>query len=372
MPVKCGMIIKAMEAMAPINLAESWDNPGLIVGSPAQEIKKVLVALDVTPEVASRAAVEGIDMIVAHHPLIFNAIKKVRTDSTVGKTLAILLKNDIAVYAAHTNLDSAAGGINDLLADRLGLADCRPLEANDADKLVKLAVFVPEGHIETVRSAITKAGAGHIGKYSHCTFQVSGLGTFLPLAGTQPFIGEQGKLERVPEMRLETIVPATILPQVVAEMVAAHPYEEVAYDVYPLANSYSSQGLGRIGRIMEPMALNDFSQMIKTALKVEFVKVVGNGDRKVQVVAVCGGAGSDFVARAIELGADVLVTGDVKYDAALEALDLGLAVIDAGHFATERLMVNAVSTYLQECSARNSWLIDVKADNRDKDVFYIV
>ncbi|MBP2649662.1 MAG: NGG1p interacting factor 3 protein [Firmicutes bacterium] len=372
MSVKCDRIIKAIEELAPINLAESWDNPGLMVGSASQDIEKVLVALDVTPEVANKAVEAGVDLIIAHHPLIFHAIKNIRTDSPLGKTLSVLIKHDIAVYAAHTNLDSAAGGVNDLLADKLGLSDCQPLEPSSAGKLLKLVVFVPESHSDKVRDAVTRAGAGHIGKYSHCTFSTGGIGTFLPLNGTNPFIGKIGQLEQAGEVRLETILPEKASAKVVTAMLEAHPYEEVAYDLYPLSQTIADIGMGRVGELAEPVSLLNFAQTVKGALGVDFLRVVGDQSKKIKTVAVCGGAGSSFINQALKLGADVLVTGDIKYDEGQQGRDLGIGLIDAGHFPTERLMVNAITTYLQQYAENNEWTLKVKADESDKDVFYIV
>jgi len=371
MSVKCQQIIEAIEELAPVQLAESWDNPGLIVGGVNQDIRKVLVALDVTPQVAQKAVEEGVNLIIAHHPLIFHAVKSIRTDTPLGSTLATLLKNDIAVYAAHTNLDSAAGGVNDLLANRLGLTDCRPLIPGNASKLMKLVVFVPKEHSDNVREAICAAGAGHIGKYSHCTFSACGTGTFLPLTGTNPYAGEIGKLESTAEVRLETVVPEEKAGKVIKAMLAVHPYEEVAYEMFPLHQTMTSSGMGRVGKLPETVTFAEFAQTVKAALEVDFVKLVGTADRKVKTVAVCGGAGSSFIRQALELGADALVTGDIKYDEGQLGRDLEIGLIDAGHFATERLMVQAVSDYLKHYSVNHGWELTVEADPSNKDVFYI-
>ncbi|MDR3591481.1 MAG: Nif3-like dinuclear metal center hexameric protein [Negativicutes bacterium] len=368
MSVTCGKIIDAVERLAPRHLAESWDNVGLLVGSPEQAITKILVTLDVTPELAAQAGRDGVNMIVAHHPLIFQALKSIRTDLPLGRTLAGLLKADIAVLAVHTNLDAAAGGVSAVLASRLGLTDCRPL-AGQGEKLVKLVVFVPESHAEQVRAAITAAGAGHIGNYSHCTFQTAGTGTFLPLAGTNPFSGQQGKLEYAAEFRLETILPEAVSEPVISAMLQAHPYEEVAYDLYSLNNQIVTAGLGRVGEFSEPLRLGELIGRVKAGLQLESVRFVGDADRFVKVAAVCGGAGGSLIGPAAAAGADVLVTGDVKYHEALEAHQLGLAVIDAGHFATERPAVDALVAYLKDCAATSGWAVTVDADTVSRDIF---
>jgi dinuclear metal center YbgI/SA1388 family protein len=369
MSVTCRTIIDAIDRLAPRHLAESWDNVGLLVGAPDQEITKILVTLDVTPELAVRAGREGVNLIVAHHPLFFQALKSIRTDLPIGRTLAGLIKADIALLAVHTNLDAATDGVSDILAARLGLAASRPL-AGQAERLVKLVVFVPESHAEQVRAAITTAGAGHIGNYSHCTFQTAGTGTFLPLAGTNPFSGQQGKLEYAPEFRLETILPEASSGQVITAMLQAHPYEEVAYDLYPLNNQLFTAGLGRVGEFSEPLPLAELIEKVKSGLQLDSVRVVGDAGRLVKVVAVCGGAGGSLISRAAAAGADVLVTGDVKYHEAQEACQLGLAVIDAGHFATERPAVDAVVAYLKDCAASGGWMVTVDADTLSKDVFH--
>jgi dinuclear metal center YbgI/SA1388 family protein len=359
----------ALERLAPRRLAAGWDNVGLLVGSPAQEVASLLVALDVTPQVAELAAAEGIDMIVAHHPLILKTLNAIRTDTPQGRTLATLLAAGIAVGAAHTNLDAAAGGVNDVLAARLGLTELRPLVVDGRERFLKLAVFVPESHIEEVRQAVAAAGAGHIGNYSHCTFQAPGTGTFLPLEGTKPFIGAQGRLEYAPEYRLETILPEDSAPRVIDAMLRAHPYEEVAYDLYALENPGREFGLGRVGRLTVPEPFAAFADRVKSALGLAHLRVAGPTEREVATVAVCGGSGASLLTAAA--GADVFVTGDVKYHEALEAADIGLALVDAGHFATERPVVEAVAAHLAACAADGGWNVAIKTDTLSGDVFRV-
>jgi dinuclear metal center YbgI/SA1388 family protein len=358
-----------MERLAPRDLAAGWDNVGLLVGSPEQEVASLLVTLDVTPQVADMAATAGAGMIVAHHPLILKGLTAIRTDAPPGRTLAVLLAAGIAVYAAHTNLDAADGGVNDVLAARLGLTDVRPLTADGREKLLKLAVFVPESHVEGVRQAVAAAGAGHIGNYSHCTFQTPGTGTFLPLAGTKPFIGEQDKLEYAAEFKLETILPQRLAARVINAMLAAHPYEEVAYDLYALENPGRPYGLGRVGRLPAAEPLAAFVERVKTALALRSVRVSGPEERRVATVAVCGGSGAGLFNAAADAGADVLLTGDVKYHEALEAASAGLTMVDAGHFATERPAVDAVAAHLAACAAAEGWGVTVKTDDKSRDIF---
>lgn len=369
MAVTCLEIINVMEKLAPKKYAASWDNVGLLLGDPSHEVANVLVALDVTPELVEYASRSGVNLIITHHPLIFKAMNSVRTDCPVGSMVAGLLKADIALYAAHTNLDAAEGGVNDALADALGLLNKKPLRLEGAEPLLKLTVFVPAEAAEKVRNAIAQAGAGHIGNYSHCAFMANGTGTFMPLDGTNPYIGEQGRLERVAEVRLETVLSESLANRVIAAMLETHPYEEVAYDLYNLKNPGLSYGLGRVGELPSSLSLREFAEQTKNALYTSSVRVVGEDNRQVKTVAVCGGSGADLFRDAIHAGADVLVTGDVKYHDAQEANGLGLAVIDAGHFATERPVVETVATYLERCKAEKGWSISINSDKIVRDVF---
>lgn len=369
MSVKCRDIITQLEQLAPKHLAENWDNIGLQIGSPEQIIHKVIVTLDINGEVINQAIAIGANLIVTHHPLIFKEISHIRSDMPLGNMLSTLIKHEIAVYAAHTNLDSAPGGVNDALASKFNLQDVRPLATVYQEPLHKLAVFVPVTHVEKVRMAMAEAGAGHIGNYSHCTFQTQGVGTFLPLADSTPFIGQQGKLEYVEEYRLETVVPASKCHQVIAKMLAAHPYEEVAFDEYVLKNSGLRYGLGRVGRLTASTSLEEFIKTVKTALHIQTIKVAGPANAVINTVAVCGGSGASLITAASKAGADVLVTGDVKYHDAQQAITEGIIVIDAGHFATEQPVVESLTNYLTQCANKNSWDLQIVANKMHKDVF---
>lgn len=348
MAAKCGEIIALVEALAPPDLAAEWDNVGLMLGSPEREVRRVLVSLDVTLAVVEEAIARGANLIVSHHPLFFRPIKKLRFDESQGKLVYNLIKEDIMVYCAHTNLDSADLGVSYHLAVKLGLEDIHVLVPTNREKYYKLVTFVPEGHERALREAITRAGAGWIGNYSDCTFRIAGTGTFLPMAGTRPYMGQEGELMQANEYRLETIVPAARLTEVLQALKKAHPYEEVAYDIYPLANEGPAQGFGRWGVLAHPINLKEFTLQVKDILSAASVKLVGDDQRKVKNIAVCGGAGSEVMEAARSAGAEVLVTGDLKYHEAQAALAMDLAVIDAGHYATERLIVPVLLTYLQE------------------------
>lgn len=370
MSVKCSAIMQQMEKLAPLYLAEAWDNVGLLLGDPEQDIDKVIVTLDVDQQIVNEAIAAGANMIIAHHPLLFKGVTRIRTDWPQGRILAALIKAQIAVYAAHTNLDSAPGGVNDVLAHKLNLIAVEPLTTAYQDSLHKLAVFVPATHTEQVRQAMTEAGAGSIGMYSHCTFMTRGTGTFLPSAAAKPFIGDKGRLEFVDEYRLETVIQASKRLSVINAMLAAHPYEEVAYDEYLLLNKGTTYGLGRVGRLAVPLPLADVVNQIKTALNIKALKVAARTSADlIHKVAVCGGSGAGLIKNAISAGADLLITGDVKYHEAQQAVAEGLTVIDAGHFATEQPVVANVVAYLKDCADKNGWSLPIISRSRNYDIF---
>jgi len=346
--VKVREVMALMEEMAPLHLAREGDNVGLMLGSPEGEVRRILVCLDVTPEVVEEAIARRADLIVSHHPFFYRPLTRIDFHETQGDMIRRLILANISVYSAHTNLDSASQGVNHFLALRLGLKDLKVLVPVKQEKYLKLVTFVPEGHEGEILEALARAGAGHIGSYSHCTFRVLGKGTFLPLEGTSPFIGTPGSLTEVNEYRLETILPVSRLAAVLKALQEAHPYEEVAYDLYPLENQGLVWGMGRLGFLEHPLTLKDLALQVKERLGVTQVRVIGEGKGIVRKVAVCGGSGAAYMANAKAAGADVLITGDVKYHEARQALHLGLALIDAGHFATERVVVPALAEYLGE------------------------
>ncbi len=347
MSVKVQTVIDLMEQWAPRYLAEDWDNVGLQVGNPQGKVKKVLVALDLTPDVLSYAINERVDLVVTHHPFIFKPIKQIRYDLSQGNLLQRLIASNISVYCAHTNLDMAAGGVNDQLVQLLKLENAFIAQVTHEGALMKIAVFVPQDHAQKVFEAMAHAGAGALGDYSHCTFQTTGKGTFKPLQGAKPFIGAVGEVAEVSEVKLEAIVQQNKVHPVVEAMMQAHPYEEVAYDIIPLANKGEKLGLGRIGYLSQQKMLGAFAEDVKRLLNVKSLRVVGDMTRIIKKAAVCGGAGSCLLKTAALQGADVLITGDTKYHEAWDALDLDIAIIDAGHFATETIIVPVIQDYLK-------------------------
>jgi dinuclear metal center YbgI/SA1388 family protein len=333
-PMKIKDIAAVMEKLAPGRLAEENDPIGLQVGDFEADVRTLLVALDPSLGALNEAAEQDAQLVVSHHPLIFRPLTSLTGRTPAERRAVEFVRKGVALFAAHTNLDCAPGGINDTLARLLGITDIQPLSlARTA--LKKVVVFVPEDDLDAVAAAICAAGAGRIGAYSDCTFRVRGIGTFTPLEGAKPHIGQPGKLEHVGEVRLESIVSEENVAGVLAAISKSHPYEEPAFDVYPVENKRREAGLGRWGVLPCPMTAGDFISEVAGKLDAQGIRYVGDATRRVSRVAVCGGAGGDLYAEAVRRDCQVYVTGDVKYHAFLDACEEGLIVVDAGHAETE-------------------------------------
>lgn len=369
MPVKCQRVINLIDKFAPRRLAEQWDNPGLNIGSPSSDVNAVLITLDVNPQVVSEALSLGANLIISHHPLIFKPMKNIREDNPQGRLIYDIIRNGINVFSAHTNLDSCKEGVNQVLAELLGLKNIEVLNPDKPDTIYKLVVFVPESHLDQVREAVTGAGAGWIGNYSDCSFMIQGIGTFKPTEGCSPFIGQSGILEKTAEVRLETVLKENQVNRVVRAMIKAHPYEEVAYDIYPLLNDAGKLGMGRMGTLENDISFNELLDLVKKALNLSVLKYGGDPMQKVKKVAVCGGSGGSFIHKASFAGADILITGDLKYHEAQDALALGLKFIDAGHFATEVPVLKRVNDYLSNCFASEGISVPVFVSKANNDSF---
>ncbi len=345
--MKVQAILEALEDLAPAALAYEGDPVGLSVGDPEWDVARVLVTLSVTPDAVKVALRKKADAIVSHHPLIWRPLRALRTDAPHTALCLELAQARIACIAAHTNLDVAPGGVNDTLADRLGLVRRKPLFPVPHAGLVKLVTFVPATHLAAVRDAVCQAGAGAIGNYTHCSFSAPGMGTFLPAESANPFSGTKGQVNEEPEHRFEVLVPKARTSAVLRALFAAHPYEEVAYDLIPLANPDAAIGLGVRGELANPVALRKFADHVRGALRLNHLRVIGKLARKVRTVAVLGGSGGSHIAD-IPQDIDVFVTGDVDYHDAWSAEEAGLAVIDAGHAGTERCVVPVLAQYLRK------------------------
>lgn len=348
MAEKVNEIIKLIEALAPKSAAESWDNVGLQLGGINDQVTNIMVALEITDKVLEEAIEKDVQLIVVHHPFIFKAIKGINREDSRGKLIYKAIQNNIAIYAAHTNIDVVENGLNHQLAMKFDLEDIEILEVTGKAQYYKLVVFVPVDYAETVASAMAQAGAGHIGNYSHCSFRSEGTGTFRPLAGADPFIGSKDKIEYVKEIKIETIVAGNQINSVVSNMLTAHPYEEVAYDLYPLQKDSPQWGIGRIGNLTEPAALNLFVESVKSQLQLSQVRVIGNVNEQIHRVCIVNGSGAEYIKAAADAGCDCLITGDVKYHDAQLALELGINVIDAGHYETEAFFVDWMTDYLEK------------------------
>lgn len=344
--MKLNDLIKQIEKKYPLSLAYDWDNVGLLVGDFESEIKKVLVTLEANENVIDEAIENNVDLIVTHHPFIFKKINKINTRDLKGRLIHKLIKNDIALYSMHTNFDIAFDGLNDYFMEIMGFKNTKILDVTNSQTLYKLAVYVPKTHELVLREALGEAGAGYIGNYSHCTFNTQGIGTFKPDENTNPFIGTVGQIEEVEEVKIETIVPQSILQKTIDKMIKVHPYEEVAYDIYKLENKGESVGLGRYASLDVQTNLQALCEKIKLKLNMNHIRVVGDLNTKIKKVAVVTGAGSDMVRLAKSKNCDVIITGDVKYHEAQDALDMGMTIVDCGHFDTEDIFKDVMKRFL--------------------------
>lgn len=339
-------LIQHLEEWAPKKLAFDGDRIGCQIGTLEKPIRKVMVTLDVLESVVDEAIKKEVDLIISHHAVIYRSLKNVRSDVGQGRIVTKCIKHDIAVYNMHTNFDVATGGMNDLLADAIGLTDTQILQSTYSDPLVKLVIYVPESHADQLRRVLGDSGAGNIGNYSHCTFSTPGIGRFLPGDTTEPFIGTKGKLEHVQEERIETVIPQSSVNQVITRMLKAHPYEEVAYDLFLLQNQGEEFGVGKVGELPHSMTLEELALDVKRVLHLDGVRITGAPSSQIHKAAVLGGAGSDLIPFAKFRGADVLLTGDIDHHAAQDAMLHGLCLIDIGHHA-EKIMIPAVSEFIE-------------------------
>ncbi|HOQ23744.1 MAG TPA: Nif3-like dinuclear metal center hexameric protein [Bacillota bacterium] len=371
MDCKVSEIIKFLEDLAPANWAEEWDNCGLLLGNKDNRVEKVLVALEATRDVLAEAQALGANFVVTHHPLYLKPIRAIHTNTLTGGLISSFLKADIALYAMHTNYDRSPQGLNDYLGRLLGLRRRRPLET-PAATLYKLVVYVPKDHTEAVAAAMTRAGAGHIGQYSDCTFRVEGTGTFRPQEGTNPYIGQTGQLELVAEVRLETVVPAHLRSRVIAAMLAAHPYEEVAYDLYSLAEPKGTEGLGCIGDLASATAWPDLLRTVKEQFGLAQVRVGGaKPPAQVKTLAVTGGSGAGLLQAVARAGAEVYLTGDIKYHDYRLGEELGVCLVDIGHFNSESLGIQYICEYLRATLAKEGKSTPVISSQVLKSPFYL-
>ncbi|MBK7376555.1 MAG: Nif3-like dinuclear metal center hexameric protein [Chitinophagaceae bacterium] len=332
--MKIQEIIAVLESAAPPALQEGYDNAGLLTGKAAWDCSGIIITLDATEDVVLEAIEKKCNLIVAHHPIIFGGLKKINGKNYVERTVIAAIKNDIAIYAIHTNLDNVLHGVNAAIADKLGLINRMVLQPKNAI-LKKLYTFVPVDHAEEVRSAIFAAGAGHISRYSECSFNTKGEGTFKPGEGTNPFAGNIGQRHTEEEIRMEMIYPAWLEKKILLAMMATHPYEEVAYDIIGLENQDPGTGSGLVGELVNPLLEEVFLQLLKAQFGLSVIRHTPLLGKPVKKVALCGGAGAFLVGAATAAGADFYITGDVKYHEFFDA-NGRLVIADIGHYESEQ------------------------------------
>ncbi|PSL33056.1 Nif3-like dinuclear metal center hexameric protein [Chitinophaga ginsengisoli] len=339
-------ITNAIAAFAPLQYQESYDNAGLLFGNPDWEATGVLLTLDATEAVIDEAIARKCNLVVAHHPIVFGGLKKINGNNYVERVAIKAIKNDIAVYAAHTNLDNVRNGVCEMMARKLALQHCRVLSPK-RELLRKLYTFVPQADAEKVRTALFAAGAGHIGAYSECSYSAEGTGTFNGGEGTNPYVGKAGERHHEAETKVEVIFPVYLEQYVIRALLDSHPYEEVAYDVVKLENAYAEVGSGLVGELKEPMDEETFLRWVKQQFDTGCVRYTPLRGKPVKKVALCGGAGSFLLKKAISAGADAYISADFKYHEFFDA-ENQIVIADVGHFESEQFTVELFYHILTE------------------------
>ncbi len=360
-------IAERIDKIVPLNLAQDWDNVGLLIGDAQKNVKKILLTIDVTGDVVAEAKKLKTDLIVSYHPVIWDGLKKITSEGP-SSSVYELIRRGIAVFSIHTALDAATGGVNDGLAEIIGINDGKPIGdyvVNPAGDNYKLVVFVPVESLAAVSNAVFAAGAGAMGNYSNCGFGAEGTGTFLPLENAKPAVGKKGKLEKVPEIRFETIVPGEKLDKVVTAMKKAHPYEMPAFDIIKLYNSQNEFGLGRISELVKPLRMKQIINRIKKHTGAKAFGLIGNEKRLVKTAAVCAGSCGKIINSVIAAKADLYLTGELKHHQALAAQEAGLTCICLSHTVSERFILKKLAKQLQK--QLNS--VTIRVSKKDADPF---
>jgi dinuclear metal center YbgI/SA1388 family protein len=355
-------IISYIEELAPLSLALPGDPVGLQLGDPEMEVNRILVALDPDPGSVQEALGEGVEMLVTHHPLFFEKLASINEQEPAGALVSEAIRNRLNIYSAHTNFDITANGVSCQLARTLGfpLEQAAVIDETCREEFLKLVVFIPGGYEDKVRQALTEAGAGKMGNYSSCTFQTKGCGTFIPGDEAAPYIGHKGKLEKVEEIRMETILPASLRHDVTRALLDTHPYEEVAYDLYPLELDGIPAGLGLFLTLKEPVSIESIINRCRERLPGCSPRCQASGNKIVSRIALCGGSGGSLIQKVARLGAELYISGDFRYHELLQAGSYGLALLDAGHAPTEMPGVTYLCEYIKKC---------IKVGNHKAEVF---
>lgn len=344
--MKIKEIVAFLESIAPLSYQESYDNAGLIVGNTDMDCTGILTALDVTEAVVEEALKKNCNLIVAHHPVIFKGLKKLNGKNYVERTVIAAIKSDMAIYAIHTNLDNVLEGVSHKIAEKLQLQNCKALLPREGT-LEKLVTFVPEKNAEEVRNALFKAGAGSVGNYDACSFNVNGSGTFRAGEGSEPYVGEIGKLHTEAETRIEVVFPSFLETKIISTLQQSHPYEEVAYYLHTLRNTQDNVGSGITGRLPAPVSENELLSILKSAFHLSVIKHTPFLNKPINKIAVCGGAGIFLLPAAIAARADVYITGDVKYHEFFDA-DNRIFLADIGHYESEQFTTELLTEFLQQ------------------------
>jgi len=363
--MKLKEVTPVLEALAPLHLAEEWDNVGLIAGDYEMPIKKIMLTIDMTQSVFEEAKKQNIDLILAYHPPVWEPLKTIIAGRGAAPLLHEAIRRNIAIYALHTALDAVRGGVNDVLAEIVGIAESEVLAPSKGQtgKMCKLAVFLPESDLAQVSEAIFTVGAGRIGDYQQCSFRCRGTGTFQGGGVTHPTIGQAGQFEQADELRLEVIVPVDKIAPVVKAMVQAHSYEEVAYDIYPLMEGPKDQGLGRFGDLSQAISVDDLVAKIKKKLKINSVGIIGPRRGRIKRAAVCAGSGGTMFRDVIKKNCDFYLTGELKHHHALEVQEAGLTTVCVGHSHSERIVLPVIAKQLrQKCQS-----VEVFISKKDRD-----
>lgn len=352
-----------LKMLAPLSLAEDWDNVGFLLGNDSAELTQALTCLTLTPDVAEEAVLLGAGLVVTHHPVLFKPVQQVTTATSEGRLLLALLRHSIAVYSPHTAWDNSASGINQQLAERMKLTEIAPLRPKAIADEAKIVTFVPEWALATVREALWNAGAGTIGNYRNCSFHLHGTGTYFGTEAANPAVGESGRLEQVEEVRLEVVCPLKRIDRALAALRSAHPYEEPAVDVFTVKKVTGSSGSGRIGNLTRPMTLEELNREIASELRQPYVQFVGDPSSIIERIGIACGAAGEFLRDAHRNGCQAFLTGEARFHTCLEARDLNLGMILPGHYATERFSMERLADQLRQHFPS----LAVSASQRERD-----
>lgn len=361
MAIPLTRILQWLDSRFPPSWAEGWDHVGLQLGDPERTIERVGITLEAVPRSAAWAVEKHLDLLICHHPLFFQPIHSLESGSEPGRTACRLIREEIALIAVHTNLDAAPEGVSTALARRLGLSRLVPLSPRIGD-LFKVTVFVPLGYEERILRALDQGQAGRIGTYRFCTFKTRGEGTFMADPGSHPFIGEIGVLERAAEWRLETLCPRTEVANLIERIRKVHPYEEMAYDLYPLNNPSPDVGLGRVGFFDPPLDGNDLIRLLKETVEAPQIRVAGQVPERVEQVAVCGGSAASLIPQALAAGVQVFIGGEFGYHDLIGREKSSLTLIEIGHYPSEKWIIPVLAEALRTADRERQWGIEVLED----------